>query len=43
MFGKGVYFAVTFNKSAHYTSGYQTRLMLICEVALGEILDLYKQ
>jgi poly [ADP-ribose] polymerase len=43
MFGKGVYFADTFNKSAHYTSGYQTCLMLMCEVALGEILDLYKQ
>lgn len=42
MFGKGVYFADTFDKSAAYTSGHQTRLMLMCEVALGEMMDLYQ-
>jgi len=40
MFGKGIYFADTFQKSATYCRGFgtNTRLMLICEVALGEIL-----
>jgi len=42
MFGKGVYFADTFDKSAGYTSGHQTRLMLMCEVALGEMMELYQ-
>ena len=42
MFGKGVYFADTFDKSTSYTSGHQSRLMLMCEVALGEMMDLYQ-
>lgn len=38
-FGKGIYFADFFAKSAQYTSPYrsnQTCLMLLCEVALGK-------
>lgn len=42
MFGKGIYFADQFSKSAAYSQrGAQTSLMLLCEVALGQMLDLY--
>lgn len=43
MFGKGVYFADMFSKSAQYCCSYLsngTGLLLICEVALGETNDL---
>jgi len=44
MFGKGVYFADMFEKSLGYTydTGAPTRykLLLLCEVALGEMLEL---
>ncbi|KAI9362447.1 poly polymerase catalytic domain-containing protein, partial [Zopfochytrium polystomum] len=36
MFGKGVYFADTFEKSANYTGWSDVRYMLLCEVALGQ-------
>ncbi|KAJ1554053.1 hypothetical protein HK405_006143, partial [Cladochytrium tenue] len=35
MFGKGVYFADTFAKSANYTGWTDVRYMLLCEVAVG--------
>jgi len=41
MFGKGVYFSDTFDKSSSYSTGTQSRLMLLCEVALGEMMTLY--
>ncbi len=41
MFGKGIYFADTFKKSASYTAGHKTRLMFVCEVALGNMVKLY--
>eukprot|EP01017_Pseudomicrothorax_dubius_P046066 TRINITY_DN8068_c0_g1_i1.p1 TRINITY_DN8068_c0_g1~~TRINITY_DN8068_c0_g1_i1.p1 ORF type:complete len:690 (+),score=247.15 TRINITY_DN8068_c0_g1_i1:45-2114(+) len=44
MFGKGVYFADMFSKSANYcftTRDNPTGLILLCEVALGETNDLY--
>lgn len=44
MFGKGLYFADLFKKSANYCGGgSQSKLMLLCEVALGKHMDLYKQ
>lgn len=46
MFGKGVYFADTFDKSKPYASrGYAQQdsyLMLLCEVALGNSKELYE-
>lgn len=37
MFGKGIYFADQFRKSANYShGGHTTDLMLLCEVALGK-------
>lgn len=43
MFGKGLYFADKFEKSQNYSSGgHQTKVMLLCEVALGKMLELYK-
>lgn len=43
MFGKGLYFADLFSKSALYSGrGSQSSLMLLCEVALGNMMDLYK-
>jgi hypothetical protein len=48
MFGKGIYFADLFSKSLNYTSDYNhsnektNRYMLLCEVALGRSLDLYR-
>ena len=41
MFGKGIYLADTFKKSSSYTQGHETRLMFLCEVALGNMLKLY--
>lgn len=42
MFGKGIYFADLFSKSAAYShQGSNSSLMLLCEVALGSMLDLY--
>jgi hypothetical protein len=42
MFGKGAYFADLFKKSANYShSGHKTRLMLICEVAFGKMMERY--
>lgn len=46
MFGKGVYFADMFSKSFGYTHNIDSysrkgyRLLLLCEVALGEMLEL---
>lgn len=44
MFGKGIYFADVVSKAANYclaTKGDNIRLMLLCEVALGQMQDLY--
>jgi len=44
MFGKGVYFADSSSKSANYcftTATNNTGLMLLCEVALGKMNELY--
>ncbi|XP_038681240.1 poly [ADP-ribose] polymerase 2-A isoform X2 [Tripterygium wilfordii] len=43
MFGKGVYFADMFSKSANYcyaTSAITTGVLLLCEVALGDMVEL---
>lgn len=43
MFGKGLYFADLFRKSVSYShGGHQSKLMLMCEVALGNYLELYR-
>jgi len=48
MFGKGIYFADSFEKSYGYCQSYSynarddTKLLLLCEVALGQSLDLYR-
>ena len=42
MFGKGVYFADLLSKSAQYSHGYKSQLVLLCEVALGNQLELYR-
>ena len=49
MFGKGIYFADSFEKSYGYCQNYysyprdqQPKLLLLCEVALGTSLELYK-
>jgi ankyrin repeat protein/predicted DNA-binding WGR domain protein len=39
LFGKGIYFADTFRKAHSYTEG-QTRILLLCEVALGKSWEL---
>jgi len=43
MFGKGLYFADLFSKSANYAlaGGPKSKVMLLCEVALGNKLDVY--
>jgi len=41
MFGKGIYLADLFKKSENYSVGNQTRLMLMCEAALGNQLELF--
>jgi hypothetical protein len=44
MFGKGLYFADLFSKSANYShAGSSTRMMLLCEVALGKMCEMYRQ
>ena len=46
MFGKGVYFADMLTKSIQYSSsiaGMKSRLLILCEVALGNSLELYCQ
>ena len=43
MFGKGVYFADMVSKSANYCHAYSsnpTGLMILCEVALGNMYEL---
>ena len=43
MFGKGVYFADMVSKSANYCHAYSSNpigLMLLCEVALGNMYEL---
>ncbi|XP_017969668.1 PREDICTED: poly [ADP-ribose] polymerase 2 [Theobroma cacao] len=43
MFGKGVYFADMFSKSANYcytSSSFTTGVLLLCEVALGDMAEL---
>ncbi|GLT60818.1 hypothetical protein SLA2020_335670 [Shorea laevis] len=43
MFGKGVYFADMFSKSANYcyaTHAAKTGVLLLCEVALGDMAEL---
>lgn len=44
MFGKGIYFADMFEKSFGYTHDWNSngtyRLLILCEVALGEVLEL---
>jgi len=40
-YGKGIYFADTFGKSMGYCTG-STKLMLMCEVALGKMKELYR-
>lgn len=45
MFGKGIYFADMVTKSANYcatTRSNNTGLMLLCEVALGDSLELHQ-
>lgn len=44
MFGKGIYFADMVSKSANYcmtSKNNDTGLLLLCEVALGEMLVLF--
>ena len=36
MFGKGCYFADMFQKSMNYSSGIKSKLLLLCDVALGK-------
>nr|XP_028956261.1 poly [ADP-ribose] polymerase 2-like isoform X6 [Malus domestica] len=40
MFGKGVYFADMFSKSAKYCHGCTSGVLLLCEVALGDMAEL---
>ena len=41
MFGKGIYFSDSFNKSYGYCGGGNIKMILLCEVALGKPLQLY--
>lgn len=41
MFGKGVYFADMLGKSFQYSQGFKSQLLLLCEVALGNQLELF--
>ena len=41
MFGKGCYFADMFTKSVMYSSGNKSKLLVLCEVALGKELNKY--
>ena len=42
MFGKGCYFADMFSKSFQYCSGYKSKILLLCDVALGKEKNLYR-
>ena len=42
MFGKGCYFADMMSKSLSYSSGYKSKLLLLCDVALGKAKKMYK-
>ena len=42
MFGKGCYFADMFQKSLSYSAGNKSKLLLLCEVALGKQLKKYR-
>ena len=42
MFGKGCYFADMFAKSYQYCSGFKSKLLLLCDVALGNEKNLYR-
>jgi len=42
MFGKGCYFADMFQKSIQYSSGYKSKILLLCDVALGNEKRLYR-
>lgn len=42
MFGKGVYFADMFRKSDAYAHGITSKVLILCEVALGEMQKLYE-
>ena len=42
MFGKGCYFADMMQKSLQYSSGYKSKLLLLCDVALGKSKKLYR-
>ena len=42
MFGKGCYFADMLGKSLSYCTGVESKLLLLCDVALGKEKDLYR-
>ena len=42
MFGKGCYFADMFQKSLQYSAGIKSKLLLLCDVALGRPKKLYR-
>ena len=42
MFGKGCYFADMLGKSLQYSSGYKSKLVLLCDVALGKAKHMYR-
>jgi poly [ADP-ribose] polymerase 2/3/4 len=42
MFGKGVYFADMFRKSDAYAHGITSKVLILCEVALGQSQNLYE-
>ena len=42
MFGKGCYFADMFQKSLQYCNGYKSKLLILCDVALGKPMKKYR-
>lgn len=42
MFGKGCYFADMLQKSLQYSNGIKSKLLLLCDVALGRSKKLYR-
>lgn len=42
MFGKGCYFADMFQKSLQYSAGIKSKLLLLCDVALGRPKKMYR-
>jgi len=42
MFGKGCYFADMLQKSLQYANGHKSKLLLLCDVALGKAKKLYR-